>query len=254
MLTHYTSNCERHDSNSCSGPGDKKCSEYDPPEAYHVHAQIGNLHESFNWLYEGLVRNTIEALGSDIKEIIDQYGTPPPADNDNIYAMLIGIFVGMAGMGDTIGQTPDETKPTGPKVLGKAGGPLIVIVGALNIISGLAPPKAGADAPQELNWELEKAWTHMFSDMADNLNSTSEHLFKGWVNEENDAKLVDKIKSVTPWAVSPHKNQWIADFFKDGAFLDPTIVSDAVDTWSDNTRTKMVRSSPAPAEKLHGVD
>lgn len=82
---------------SCTSPGHELCVEYDPPAMFFVHIAISNLYSSFVKLHEALQDSMIEDLATDIKEIVELYG-PPPEEEDGMFALLIGAFVGAAAL------------------------------------------------------------------------------------------------------------------------------------------------------------
>ncbi|KAM0209841.1 hypothetical protein ACHAQD_011018 [Fusarium lateritium] len=194
-----TYDCTRFTIGNCPGPGNKACSTYNPPEAFYMHIQIGNVFNSFEKLWMTTVENAIEDLSTGIKTIVDAFGTPPPEDNVSFLNMLVGILTSLAGFG---------------AVAPLVAGPATAFAGIFTSLG------AGMDWEEEvssatLNDKLENAYGQMFKKVMDTSQNFVESLFRG---EQIDG--VDK-----------DATEWVYDFFKDANWLSKNITNPAIDQY-----------------------
>jgi hypothetical protein len=213
-----TYDCTRFTIGNCPGPGNKACSTYNPPEAFYMHIQIGNVFNSFEKLWMTTVENAIEDLSTGIKTIVDAFGTPPPEDNVSFLNMLVGILTSLAGFG---------------AVAPLVAGPATAFAGIFTSLG------AGMDWEEEvssatLNDKLENAYGQMFKKVMDTSQNFVESLFRG---EQIDG--VDK-----------DATEWVYDFFKDANWLSKNITNPAIDQYIYQAHKKWVSRADATSWPL----
>ena len=93
-----TYDCIDMGKHQCPGPVNKECKTYTPPPAFYVHIQMGNLYGAYTKLWGAMVEDGIKNLASGIKEIVEEYGTPPKDENSGIVDMLVGIMTSLLGL------------------------------------------------------------------------------------------------------------------------------------------------------------
>lgn len=197
---------------SCTSPGHELCTEYEPPEMFFVHLSIANLYSSYIRLHEEMQDSMIVNLASEIKKIVDIFGPPPPED-DSIFAILIGAFVGAAALAGPVWQIASVA--TGA-------------VGGLNIAAGVAS-QSDEEEPIDFEHDLELSLGSFYSTFADILEDTVKAIFGGKFDdlEGFDSDPVDFIK----------------DQFAEGKMLDHTLVDPAMDEWIDAAINLIVSTS-----------
>lgn len=217
-------------STTCTPPT-SQCSTYDPNEAFFVHQQIANLHSGmFKW-WSMMVNDSVSALGSDITDIVDMYGTPSE-DPVTTLNMLVGLFTSLAGIAGTIGDAVPGTTAAG---LGKFVNPMTLIAGVIAITATNDLNEPTID-PEDLEKNLKKSYSQMFSAISDRARSTLEATLNG---KPLSGEMLER-------AGVASMQEYIQHQFADGAWLSSELIGDLVDAMAQNVFQKFVRFFSMP--------
>ncbi|KAF4854053.1 hypothetical protein CGCSCA4_v001725 [Colletotrichum siamense] len=209
-------------STTCTPPT-SQCSTYDPNEAFFVHQQIANLHSGmFKW-WGMMVNDSVSALGSDITDIVDTYGTPSE-DPVTTLNMLVGLFTSLAGIAGTIGDAVPGTTAAG---LGKFVNPMTLIAGVIAITATNDLNEPTID-PEDLEKNLKKSYSQMFSAISDRARSTLEATLNG---KPLSGEMLER-------AGVASMQEYIQHQFADGAWLSSELIGDLVDAMAQNVFQK----------------
>ncbi|PGG96126.1 hypothetical protein AJ79_09723 [Helicocarpus griseus UAMH5409] len=186
---------------TCTTPGNGECVKYKPPEAFYVHQQIASLWSAFDQIHEATQTTMVNALLADIQDAVDIFG-PPKKKDDGLWALMIGAFVGGAGLAGPVWQV---------------AAPLTAVVGALNIAAGMDEKSAKPKEPDDFKKLTSKDVKRFFDGINGSLNKTVDAVFGGKFKGVKTPK--DKVK-------------WITDQFAGGKLLDLERVGSDVEKYT----------------------
>ncbi|KAL6886462.1 hypothetical protein HDV57DRAFT_390273 [Trichoderma longibrachiatum] len=209
-----TYDCTHMNSGNCPGPLGTACVTYNPPSAFFVHIQMGNLYSAYERLWFNMITDGITELSSGIKDIVSKWGTPPKEDNEAIIDMLVGILKSILG-----GVSEKDAALSGP--LGFFGE-------VMDEITKVDPPD-----PSELEDELDIAYGSWFTGVMHGFNDSSNRVFSGAKPDDYDGSAED----------------WVWTRFQHGQWLDSDVVGKVVDEYSKSVQNKFKEYAAVTAMK-----
>ncbi|KAH7320726.1 hypothetical protein B0I35DRAFT_500940 [Stachybotrys elegans] len=217
-----TYDCNHVHSGNCPGPLSTPCEDYTPDEAFYVHVSIGLLYSSYSQIWAGLVEDGIGNLASNIKDVVEAYGTPPEDANSDILNMLLSILTSLVGISEFIGEK-FPGRPTA-ELFGKASTPLGIFTEIIGGIAGDPEELDGYVDPDDLNDELEKVYGKMFTGLIKGMGDAVEGIFNG--------------KKPDGWTGSAE--EYVESVFQDGRYLSKEIVDGMAEAYVENTQAKFI--------------